>query len=100
MVLHSLPSVKGDRIMQLIRNIGSTIPIAKDAVDTEDPDRLPGLEGSPYYTSTITGPERAADPIANVGCSICNPVGDDKENNEAKRRIIDAHTYRSTKHPA
>ena len=37
------------------------------------------LEVSPYYTSTITGLERVADHIVNVGYSICNPVGDDKE---------------------
>ena len=37
------------------------------------------LEVSPYYTSTITGLERVADHIVNVGYSICNPVGDDKD---------------------
>ena len=31
------------------------------------------------YTSAITGLERVADHIVNVGYSICNPVGDDKE---------------------
>ena len=39
------------------------------------------LEVSPYYTSTITGLERVADHVVNVGYSICNPVGDDKEIN-------------------
>ena len=86
------------------------LAIAKDAFDTEHPDHLPelaalegqtddmkrsfsakhfsrlseghcSLEVSPYYTSTITGLERVADHIVNVGYSICNPVGDDKENN-------------------
>lgn len=85
------------------------IAIAKDAFDDVNPDRLPALsklenetdemkrafsakhfsrlsegncslEVSPYYTSTITGLERVADHIVNVGYSICNPVGDDKEN--------------------
>ena len=84
------------------------IAIAKDALDTESLDRLPALtdlenqtdemkrtfsakhfsrlseghcslEVSPYYTSTITGLERVADHIVNVGYSICNPVGDDEE---------------------
>jgi len=86
------------------------IAIAKDAFDAENPARLPelaalenqtdsmkrdfsakhfsrlseghcSLEVSPYYTSTITGLERVADHIVNVGYSICNPVGDDNENN-------------------
>jgi len=86
------------------------IAIAKEAFDAENTERLPALaelenqtdemkrtfsakhfsrlsegdcslEVSPYYTSTITGLERVADHIVNVGYSICNPVGDDKENN-------------------
>lgn len=85
------------------------IAIAKDAFDAENRDLLPALaelenqtdemkrtfstkhfsrlsegncslEVSPYYTSTITGLERVADHIVNVGYSICNPVGDDEEN--------------------
>lgn len=85
------------------------IAIAKDAFDAENPEYLPTLaalenqtdemkrafsakhfsrlsegncrmEVSTYYTSTITGLERVADRIVNVGYSICNPVGDDKEN--------------------
>ena len=84
------------------------LSIAKDAFDTEHPDHLPeltalenqtdemkrvfsamhfsrlseghcSLEVSPYFTSAITGLERVADHIVNVGYSICNPVGDDKE---------------------
>ena len=37
------------------------------------------LEVSPYFTSAITGLERVADHIVNVGYSICNPTGDDNE---------------------
>jgi len=84
------------------------IALAKRAFDAENPDYLPGLaklenrtdemkrtfsakhfsrlsegncslEVSPYYTSTITGLERVADHIINVGYSICNPVGDENE---------------------
>lgn len=84
------------------------IAIAKNAFDAENRDLLPHLavlenqtdemkrtfsakhfsrlseghcsiEVSPYYTSVITGLERVADHIVNVGYSICNPVGDDKD---------------------
>ena len=83
------------------------LAIAKDAFDTEHPDHLPelkvlenqtdemkrdfsakhfarlsdgncSLDVSPYYTSTVTGLERVADHIVNVGYSICNPTGDDE----------------------
>ena len=86
------------------------LSIAKDAFDTEHPDRLPALaklenqtdemkrsfsakhfsrlseghcslEVSPYFTSAVTGLERVADHIVNVGYSICNPTGDDNDNN-------------------
>ena len=85
------------------------IAIAKDAFDTESPDRLPALtdlenqtdemkrvfsakhfsrlsegncslEVSPYYTSTITGLERVADHLVNVGYSILSPTGSQGDN--------------------
>ena len=85
------------------------LTIAKDAFDTENPDHLPelttlenqtdemkrafstmhfsrlseghcSLEVSPYFTSAVTGLERVADHIVNVGYSICNPTGDDDNN--------------------
>ena len=96
-------------IKQMYAVVIDMIAIAKDAFDAENPELLPtwaalenqtdemkrafgakhfsrlsegncSLEVSPYYTSTITGLERVADHIVNVGYSICNPVGDDKEN--------------------
>ena len=96
-------------IQQMYDVVLHMIAIAKDAFDEEKPERLPhlsaledqiddmkrvfsakhfsrlsegncSLDVSPYYTSTITGLERVADHIVNVGYSICNPVGDDKEN--------------------
>ena len=36
---------------------------------------LCSLEVSPYYFSTVTGLERVADHIVNVGFSIQSPVG-------------------------
>jgi len=97
-------------IRQMHSVVLEMIAIAKDAFDAENPDRLPGLaelenqtdemkrafsakhfsrlsegncslEVSPYYTSTITGLERVADHIVNIGYSVCNPVGDEKEIN-------------------
>ena len=95
-------------IKQMYAVVIDMIAIAKDAFDAENPEHLPALaalenqsdemkralsakhfsrlsegncslEVSPYYTSAITGLERIADHIVNVGYSICNPVGDDKE---------------------
>ena len=40
------------------------------------------LDVSPYYTSTISGLERVADHIVNVGYSINNPIGSEKEMEE------------------
>lgn len=38
------------------------------------------LEVSPYYSSAILGLERVADHLVNVGYSIVNPVGSQKDN--------------------
>ncbi|MBQ9859073.1 MAG: Na/Pi cotransporter family protein [Clostridia bacterium] len=38
------------------------------------------MEVSPYYSSTIAGLERVADHLVNVGFSIVNPIGSQKEN--------------------
>ena len=37
------------------------------------------MEVSPYYASTISGLERVADHLVNVGYSIVNPIGSHKE---------------------
>lgn len=95
-------------IQQMHGVVIDMIAIAKEAFDDENHDRLPALsklenetdemkrsfsakhfsrlsegncslEVSPYYTSTITGLERVADHIVNVGYSISNPVGDDDD---------------------
>ena len=95
-------------IRQMYAVVTDMISVAREAFDTESPESLPALtelenrtdemkrsfsarhfarlsegncslEISPYYTSTVTGLERVADHLVNVGYSICNPVGDDKE---------------------
>ena len=97
-------------IQKMFYAVLQMLSIAKDAFDTEHPDHLPeltalenqtdemkrvfsamhfsrlseghcSLEVSPYFTSAITGLERVADHIVNVGYSICNPTGDDNDNN-------------------
>ena len=37
------------------------------------------LEVSPYYSSVISGLERVADHLVNVGYSIVNPTGSQKD---------------------
>lgn len=38
------------------------------------------IDVSPYYSSVIVGLERVADHLVNVGYSIVNPTGSQKEN--------------------
>ncbi len=38
------------------------------------------MEVSPYYSSTVVGLERVADHLVNVGYSIVNPIGSQKNN--------------------
>lgn len=37
------------------------------------------MDASPYYSSAVTGLERVADHLVNVGYSIVNPIGSQKE---------------------
>jgi hypothetical protein len=37
------------------------------------------MEVSPYYSSAISGLERVADHLMNVGYSIVSPIGSEKE---------------------
>ena len=91
----------GEKVLRMLT-------ISKDAFDTLDKSKLPELaaleeeidamkkeltashfarlaEGncsidvSPYYSSTVVGLERVADHLVNVGYSIDNPVGSQKQ---------------------
>ena len=41
-------------------------------------DGLCSIELSPYYNSMITGLERVADHLVNIGFSVINPVGEEE----------------------
>ncbi len=43
-------------------------------------DGVCAVEVSPYYSSAVAGLERVADHLINVGYSIVNPIGSQKEN--------------------
>ena len=95
-----------DDLAEMFDVVLQMLALAKEAFDTEQPGHLSelaalenqtdemkrslsathfsrlseghcALEVSPYFTSAITGLERVADHIVNVGYSICNPTGDD-----------------------
>ena len=38
------------------------------------------VDVSPYYSSVVAGLERVADHLVNVGYSVLNPIGSDKQN--------------------
>ena len=92
------------------RKVIQMLAISKDAFDNLDKGKLPELaqleneidgmkkeltashfarlaegscnmEVSPYYSSTVSGLERVADHLVNVGYSIVNPIGSQKELN-------------------
>ncbi len=98
-------------IQKMCEGVTQMISIAKDAFDNLNKTNLPKLalleekidtmkkeltashfsrlaegncsmEVSPYYSSAVAGLERVADHLVNVGYSVCNPVGDDKEYEE------------------
>ncbi len=97
-------------IVQMRQRVMDMLAIAKDAFENLNKDGLPNLtalenevddmkraltanhfarladgacrvELSPYYSSTVTGLERVADHIVNVGYSILNPTGSQSEEN-------------------
>lgn len=96
-------------IAEMRESIMQMFEIAKDAFENLNKDRLPELTGleegvdemkkeliashfarladgnchvdlSPYYSSVVSGLERVADHLVNVGYSIVNPTGSQKDN--------------------
>jgi len=97
-----------DEIRMMCDTVLSMFAVAKDAFENQNFARLPELTAyeeqvdglkksltakhytrladgschvthSPYYTSTVVGLERVADHLVNVGYSIQNPTGSQKE---------------------
>ena len=97
-----------DEIRTMCSTVLSMFAVAKDAFENLNFARLPELDDyeeqadelkkaltakhytrlaegschvthSPYYTSTVTGLERVADHLVNIGYSIQNPTGSQKE---------------------
>lgn len=46
------------------------------------------IDGSQYYSSTVIGLERVADHLVNVGYSILNPTGSQREAREANDDVV------------
>ena len=95
-------------IRKMSDSVSEMLVISKDAFENLNKDRLPelatlentvdgmkksliakhfsrlaegncSLEVSPYYSSAVAGLERVADHLVNVGYSIVNPIGSQKE---------------------
>lgn len=64
-------------IMQLVQSLIWILP----ATLQDLPEGSCSVDVSPYYSSVIAGLERIADHLINVGYSIVNPIGSQKQKN-------------------
>ena len=68
----------------MLTSLEEGVDIKKDQLIASHFDRLAegncNIDVSPYYSSLVLGLERVADHLVNVGYSIINPIGSQKEN--------------------
>ena len=78
----SFENVNKQRLAQLA-DLENTVDVMKKELTANHFIRLAdgncSMEVSPYYSSAISGLERVADHLVNVGFSIVNPIGSQKE---------------------
>ena len=75
-------NLKKDRLLKLAELEGEVDEMKKELIAshfTRLADGNCSIEVSPYYSSAVTGLERVADHLVNVGFSIVNPVGSTEE---------------------
>ncbi len=69
--------------LPMLTNLEDGVDVKKDNLIASHFDRLAegncNIDVSPYYSSLILGLERVADHLVNVGYSIMNPVGSQKQ---------------------
>ena len=78
----SFENVNKQRLAQLA-DLENTVDVMKKELTANHFIRLAdgncSMEVSPYYSSAISGLERVADHLVNVGFSIVNPIGSQRE---------------------
>ena len=89
-VILNMLVISKDAFENLNKSRLSELVVLEDSVDTMKKELIANhfarlaegncaMEVSPYYSSAISGLERVADHLVNVGYSIINPIGSEKE---------------------